>query len=61
MIRHGFCSLHRIGYNRSLDATCPQCVLAGILPPRQYDYDSELQAPVDAAGKPVELAAITTS
>jgi len=61
MKRHGFCSLHRIGYNRSLDATCPQCVLASILPPKQYDFDEELQMPVDAAGKPVEPEAIVTS
>lgn len=58
LIRHGFCSLHRIGYRLDLDATCPQCVMAGILPPKQYDFDEELQSPVDASGTPVERAKI---
>jgi hypothetical protein len=61
MTRHGFCSLHRIGYDRSLDPACPQCVLAGHLPPKQYDFDSELQSPVDAAGKPVKPEAVVMS
>ena len=60
-IRHAFCSLHRIGYRLELDATCPQCISAGIMPPKQYDYDEQLQSPVDAAGRPVERGAIVTA
>ena len=51
LTRHGFCALHRIAYDRDLDATCPQCMLAGILPPRQYDFDEIQQMPVDGSGK----------
>lgn len=60
-LRHGFCSLHLIGYNRDLDATCPQCIIARILPPKQYAYDVALQSAVDAAGKPVAREAILTA
>jgi hypothetical protein len=59
---HGWCPLHKIAYNRKLDATCPQCLIAGIIPPAQLDYDPDATvtrevsagSPVDAAGKPVE-------
>lgn len=63
--KHGFCTLHRIAYNRGLDATCPQCTLAG-LKADQLDYDPESTqtvtvtagAPVDASGKPLTAAAL---
>lgn len=59
---HGFCSLHRIGYNRQYDATCPQCTIAHTQA-EQLDFDPNLTrtvevphgAPVDAAGNPVDL------
>ena len=59
---HGFCSLHRIGYRRSLDATCPQCTLAGVSA-KQLDYDPNLTVmvaqsaggPVDASGRAIDL------
>lgn len=62
-LQHGFCTLHRIAYNRTLDATCPQCIIAGHLPADQLDYDPNLTVkrdvaaggPVDASGKPVKL------
>lgn len=53
--KHGFCSMHRIAYNRDFDAICPQCLHAGINPAKQYDYDPSKGTPVDAAGKPVDL------
>jgi hypothetical protein len=48
---HGFCPLHKIGYNRDMDATCPQCVIAGHLPPDQLDYDTKSQSPLSASGE----------
>jgi hypothetical protein len=62
---HGFCSLHRIGYLRSLDATCPQCTQAGVSA-KQLDYDPNLTVmvaqaaggPVDASGKAIDLESI---
>ena len=51
MLDHGFCPLHRIAYNASLDAVCPQCIIAGIMPPAQLEYDASTQQPVNAAGK----------
>lgn len=56
--KHGFCPLHLIGYNRSFDATCPQCLMARINPPKQLDYDAAAQTPIDAAGKPVDVESI---
>lgn len=60
--RHGFCPLHRIAYDRSLDATCPQCTIAHIQPPEQLDYQEvpvqqtvTRGSPVDASGSPIEL------
>lgn len=60
--RHGFCPLHHIAYLRDFDPTCPQCVLAGHLPPDQLDYDfiatktdSLSGTPVDAGGKAIKL------
>jgi hypothetical protein len=61
-LKHGFCSLHRIAYNRDLDATCPQCLLSGVSAD-QLDYDPEAVTvkvatqggPVDASGSPVDL------
>jgi len=60
--KHGFCTLHRVAYLRSLDPTCPQCTLAG-LQAEQLDFDPEatvtvqvaVGAPVDASGKAVSL------
>ena len=51
MTRHGFCSMHRIAYDRDNDATCPQCLLSGIYPPKQYEYDELAQQPLDDSGK----------
>jgi len=56
--KHGFCTLHRVGYRRDLDPTCPQCTLAG-LQATQVDYDPEATTeavvtrggPVDESGK----------
>jgi hypothetical protein len=48
---HGFCPLHRIGYNRDFDATCPQCVLQRVQPPEQLDFDATKQQPLNATGK----------
>lgn len=47
---HGFCTLHRIAYNRDLDHTCPQCLLAHIQPADQLDFDVVEQKPLDASG-----------
>jgi len=63
--KHGFCTVHRIGYNRTFDATCPQCTLAGLSSP-QLDFDPEatqqvavtVGAPLDASGKPLSAAAL---
>ena len=63
--KHGFCTVHRIAYLRSLDATCPQCTLAGLSSP-QLDYDPEatqnvavtVGAPLDASGKALTAAAL---
>jgi len=63
--KHGFCTLHRIAYNRGYDATCPQCTLAG-LSAEQLDFDPEASqtvkvavgAPVDGSGKPLTQAAM---
>lgn len=52
--RHAFCQLHRIAYNRDLDPTCPQCMLARIVPPEQLDFDESLQKPLDASGSPLD-------
>jgi len=49
--RHGFCTMHRIAYDRDFDATCPQCLLSGIMPPKQLEYDEVQQQPLDDAGK----------
>jgi len=59
--KHGFCTLHRIGYNRQLDPTCPQCTLAG-LQSDQLDFDPDatqlvqqtVGTPLNAQGKPVD-------
>lgn len=48
--QHGFCTLHRIGYNLDLDPTCPQCTLAGISGHDQLDFDTDLQLPVGKDG-----------
>lgn len=48
--RHGFCTVHRIGYDRELDAVCPQCSLAHMAPAEQLDFDSAKQKPLDASG-----------
>src|SRR5438874_1866495 len=48
---HGFCTLHRIAYNRELDPTCPQCVIAGHLPADQLDFDAQAKVPLNDAGK----------
>jgi len=53
-----FCGLHRIGYNSELDPVCPQCLIARIPPAKHYDFDGTAQKPVDAAGKPLDAAAI---
>jgi len=58
LLSHGFCGLHFIGYNRELDHHCPQCILGGIYPTTQYDFDILTQQPVDAAAKPILLSAI---
>lgn len=58
----GFCTLHRIAYNRQFDATCPQCLIAGVIAD-QLDYDPDAVqtqvvtqgGPVDASGKLVNL------
>lgn len=51
---HAYCPVHHIGYNLSLDPTCPQCTQAGIFPPVQYEFDIIQQKPVDGAGKALE-------
>jgi hypothetical protein len=52
-IRHYFCPLHKVAYNGDLDPTCPQCVLAGHLPPEQLEFDVNSQRPLNASGKPL--------
>lgn len=58
---HGFCTLHQIAYNRTLDAHCPQCILGHVQGVEQLDYaEVPVQTqvtrgmPVNAAGKPVD-------
>lgn len=51
MYDHSFCPIHRIAYNALLDPTCPQCTLAGIMPPEQLEFDAKEQKPVNAAGE----------
>jgi len=36
---HGFCSLHRIAYNRTLDPHCPQCLIGHVQGAAQLDYE----------------------
>jgi len=63
--KHGFCTMHRIAYNRKLDATCPQCLLSGVVAD-QLDYDPEAVTvevsttggPVDASGSPIDLESL---
>lgn len=55
MQTHGFCTLHRIAYDRRLDPVCPQCTLARIQPADQLEFDPALQKPLDkATGKPLD-------
>lgn len=54
MTRHGFCTMHRIAYDRDYDATCPQCLLSGIMPPAQLEYDEVAAKPLDRSGKPLD-------
>lgn len=62
---HGFCTLHRIAYNRSLDPTCPQCMLSH-QNVQQLDFDANRTtmiavpsgAPLDDAGKPLHPATL---
>jgi len=49
-----WCSIHGIAYNTALEFSCPQCSLARITPPRQYDFDEDLQVPLDDAGEPLD-------
>jgi hypothetical protein len=65
--KHGYCTLHRIGYSRQLDPTCPQCTLAG-LQATQVDYNPEatqtveqtVGTPVDESGKPISAEELDT-
>lgn len=54
-----FCPRHRIGFNDDLDATCPQCTLAGISAPDPYQVDAatlDVAIPATATDKrPVNL------
>jgi hypothetical protein len=59
--RHGFCGLHKIGYDRTLDAHCPQCILGRIYPTKQYDYDAVAGKPLDDHGSPIEPLATQAS
>jgi hypothetical protein len=43
--------MHRVAYDRNLDATCPQCMLSGIMPPDQLEFDELAQKPLGASGK----------
>lgn len=52
------CTLHKIAYNTDLDPVCPQCVIARIEPFKSIDFDSASQKPLDAQGKPLELAVV---
>lgn len=52
--KHQFCGLHRIGYDATLDPTCPQCTLAHIGTATQYDYDTLKAQPLDDSGKPLD-------
>lgn len=54
MTKHGFCKIHRIAYNRDLDPTCPQCMIAHIVPGEQLDFDEFQQKPLDSAGRPLD-------
>jgi hypothetical protein len=47
---HGFCTVHRITYNRKLDPTCPQCIIQRMPPGEQLDFNASEQKPVDKAG-----------
>jgi hypothetical protein len=46
--------MHRIAYDRDYDATCPQCLLSGIMPPAQLEYDEVAAKPLDRSGKPLD-------
>lgn len=61
MTKHGWCSTHRIAYNRDYDATCPQCILQRMAPTKQYDYDVDQKTPVDGSQKPLDLANVSTA
>jgi len=58
----GFCTLHRIAYNRRYDATCPQCLIAHVNGAQQLDYGpmqrqvtESVALPIDpASGKPLD-------
>lgn len=43
---HGFCTVHRIGYDRRLDAFCPQCVRSG-QSFEQWDFHTGAQKPIN--------------
>lgn len=48
MQTHGFCTLHKIAYNRALDGHCPQCILQGISQPvKQLDFHPRALKPID--------------
>jgi hypothetical protein len=56
---HGYCTLHKIAYNRTLDPICPQCSVAHIVPFKSLDFDTSTQKPLNAQGEPVEPADVT--
>lgn len=47
---HGFCTIHRIAYDRRLDPICPQCTLARMQPAEQLEYDQIENKPRDKSG-----------
>jgi len=46
---HGWCPVHRIGYLRQYDPSCPQCAVQKMAPPPQLEFDKELQKPIEPA------------
>lgn len=48
--QHGFCTIHRVAYNRAYEAICPQCTLARMQPGEQLDFDVIEQKPKDRSG-----------
>lgn len=54
--RHGFCSLHRIAYDRQLDPTCPQCMIGHVNGAQQLDWEPIVTSAPTVSGGPIDPA-----